>query len=1376
METGFTIDDVRETLTRDVTRSLGRIERAAREILDDREPAVDGEPASLPRFVTIGDHSHAIYGTSRLVSAQSLADSAARMEALSHHGRDQLSRAMRHLAIVRDIAAAMVGGSSDMMAMLSLELDGQSHEALAIADSWRLRVEDVLQGSSMVISGAESTAGNLRVVGEETVDLHARSSGAEATEAPEPAIRRDEAVDQGWSELGDQPARGAVSLVPSAPRVSSGGYSFASVADDPFDDGSVIDPDLAEVFAVEASSTLTMLDDALAALHTNLDDRAVIKAIERGFHTLKGAAATVGLAAVSACAADLQDRAELLVDAGRAVTAADAAALVRGAEELRRLARIPAPVPVPVPLAVSPPPAALAPGAFDEMAAEFEREARVVLDEAEHLLGNLRDADPAGAESSARALGNAMHRLRGSALVAGLPELAEAAAGIELLTEDAPVDTGKLAAALARCGALVVAPPQAAPSLAASLAEARVVFRVEVREAVDEAAGLVPALRDGDPTARARLARLFHRLKGSALVVEDTGLSAQAAALHQALQAAPGAATETAEQLADKIGALAARLGRPDASAAAERLPVPIPDTEIDPSFQQECTDLLELLDRTALALERSERPRDQIAELLRNYHTLKGVVNALSLRPIGDQLHLLEDLLESLDGSAILPPLPAIVGVLLPFHGELRRQLRTVRQGYVELVPGRLAGRLTRLLARASRSTAASNVGAASQARSRGSRLGDGSEASDGGASTAPDRRNIRVSIDRLDALMNLAGELVINRSRLLSRIDWLRGLQVDLGRSSRHVLDIVEKFRDDHEFTTLARGGAKDRTTRYSGFSDLELDRYEDVNILARSLTEGSTDLHELFGQLAGGLGALADDSDTLGTIVSGIQSEVTRSRMVPLDVLFSRLQLPVRDAAQREGRDVRIETSGTDVHLDKTIVDALFQPMLHLVRNAVSHGIEAPHVRLAAGKPAHGTVTLRARQELGQIVVEIIDDGAGLDLERLRERGAALGLIEHDTPLDDPRVRDLIFVHGLSTHVAADAVSGRGVGCDVVRRAVDRLNGSLRVDSERHVRTVFSITLPVTLAISRALLVRHAGETFAVPLYFTERIIDAREVELVESANQRRIDIDGAFVPVRPLGDFVSGPTAPDGPILLLQVGDQRLVVQVDEVLTQEEVVVKSLGALLRGHPMFAGVTIRGTGETVLILDVPSMTDTAFGRDAGARPAARRPRAVPELVAPGAPAEPAVALPAAPSDVDRPLHVLFVDDSVSVRKVAERALKQLGVLVTLAVDGVDALDKLRGGQFDLVFTDLEMPRMHGYELIRELRFLPAFHAMPVVVVTSRSGKKHRDEAQAVGASEYLTKPFTARSLAAALVKFGGARARGLATDAAAGGEATS
>jgi len=232
-----------------------------------------------------------------------------------------------------------------------------------------------------------------------------------------------------------------------------------------------------------------------------------------------------------------------------------------------------------------------------------------------------------------------------------------------------------------------------------------------------------------------------------------------------------------------------------------------------------------------------------------------------------------------------------------------------------------------------------------------------------------------------------------------------------------------------------------------------------------------------------------------------------------------------------------------------------------------------------------------------------------------------------------------------------------------------------------------------------------------------------------------------------------------------VLLLRVGDNRLIVQVDTVVGQEEIVVKGLGALLTGHPMFAGVTIRGTGDIVLIIDVPSLIEGVAQVHEVRRRPERRPAARPETPAArdaapdaAAAARPDVTAARAAAAAGGLLRVLFVDDSVSVRKVAERTLQGLGVQVTLAVDGVDALEKLHAERFDLVFTDLEMPRMHGYELIRELRFLPAFSAMPIVVITSRSGKKHREEAHALGATDYMTKPFSPQSLESALIKYGG------------------
>ncbi|HEY8926564.1 MAG TPA: response regulator, partial [Polyangia bacterium] len=460
-------------------------------------------------------------------------------------------------------------------------------------------------------------------------------------------------------------------------------------------------------------------------------------------------------------------------------------------------------------------------------------------------------------------------------------------------------------------------------------------------------------------------------------------------------------------------------------------------------------------------------------------------------------------------------------------------------------------------------------------------------------------------------------------------------------------------------------------------------------------------------------------------------------------------------------------------------------LFQPMLHLVRNAAVHGIESASARERAGKSVAGLVTLRARQESGQIVVEVSDDGNGLDLERLRARGIAMGLIPPETLVTDPAVPELVFAPGLSTRDHAGAVSGRGVGCDVVRRSVERLNGAIRVESRPGRGTAFVITLPVTLAITKALIVRHGERTYAIPLHFAERIVDAQEEAIIESAGIHRIKIEGAFLSVKRLEQFfqTGAQTSKMGPVLLLRVGSLRTVLQVDAVLGQEEIVVKGLGDVLAGHPIFAGVTVRGSGELALIVDVPGLLQDRVRKSVGV--ADERRRAGGKRQAAGAAAREAAAepqagaggLPAVTESVDpaRPLKVLFIDDSLSVRKFAQLTLAQLGADVTVAVDGVDGLAKIREGSFDIVFTDLEMPRMHGFELIRQIRFLPAYRDLPIAVVTSRSGSKHQQQARELGATEYLAKPFTAQNLDAILKKWGrrGSSAAATTTTTGSGGE---
>jgi chemosensory pili system protein ChpA (sensor histidine kinase/response regulator) len=711
--------------------------------------------------------------------------------------------------------------------------------------------------------------------------------------------------------------------------------------------------------------------------------------------------------------------------------------------------------------------------------------------------------------------------------------------------------------------------------------------------------------------------------------------------------------------------------------------------------------------------------------------------------------LHRLEDYLESLQDAPILPPLASLTTLLLNVQEEVKRNLRQARQGFLEVNVAQIESEIGALTAGGRVSIRRDGEGPSGRAitdSSAAQRLPSSQRARRPQTSDLFERRSVRVSVERLDGLMNLTGELVVSRSRLSRRVATLRALQRDLSFGRGRLMKTIDRFRERNEFQTLDRRSAGGRALRQAArpggreggagvaeFSDLQLDRYGDVNILARTLNEISHQIAEVQGRMNESLGTFSEDAGAFSAIISGLQDEITRARMVPIEQLFMRLRLPVRDAAEREQKSVRVETYGEDVDLDKAIVDELYNPMLHLVRNCVAHGVETAERRQAAGKEPTGTITLAARQESGQIVLEVSDDGAGLDLAKLQAIAVERGLVPPGTPASHPAVADVIFQSGVSTHAGVDDVSGRGVGCDVVRREVERLNGDVRVGSDRGQGTTFTITLPLTLAIARALMIRHRGQSYAIPLNLAERIIDMQEATVHESAGVRRISVDGTYHALRSLDAVLSLPPREEGDeasgaALLLRVGDSRLALEVDRVLGQEEIVVKGLGDVVSGHALFSGVTVSGDGDLILILDVLGLLQ-------------RERSVVSDTEAPGA----AAAMAAATGR----LQVLFIDDSLSVRRVAERFLVSLGVEVTLAADGQEGLERLRTRHFDLVFTDLEMPRLNGYDLIREVRANAALSRVPMVVVTSRSGQKHRDQATALGATDYVTKPFTAEIL---------------------------
>ena len=1151
--------------------------------IEDQARALAELPLSWPAgpaLEAIGIQCHGIAGTTSLVGLSAMSSSARLLEHLAEVGKELVAELELMAARTRDLGGLYLDGAAALRAMLAHELAGQGQESARLSAQLNERIE-------------VAQAGDLR---------------------PAPP-----------------PAAAAASRMPTTPSVPR-----RAVADP-----AEVPAELAAIFREEAREALVTMRELVRAWLA-APGPATTEPIERLFHTLKGAAATVGLTEVAELAKTLQLRLAAAVDGDEPIDSDFIADIARDATWWFELAGVP----------------------DASLIARGESPLVLFRREAARLLAELT-ASPLDRSEAARSL----HLLKGSALVVGETRFADAVVAVEAML-------------------------------------ANHLDLVTIGEAL---VGLIESI-DGPATP------------------------ATAPAAHPA-PAVPAA-------------------------------PPPAIDPELWEAFHQECQELLDGLDRGILALDaRAGKPA--LAALFRQYHTLKGSVNTIGLAGLGAIVHDVEDVLERL-GDAAAPRIDkALVEALLEAQRLIKRGLVEAGRGELALDRRRLDGRLRALAAPVGESASASlgstpgasasvdppsvgSVGSVGSAGSAGS-------AGDSGASGLGDdgRRYVRVALDRLDALMNLAGELVIGRSRLVERSSLLRAIQRDLGVGRQRLVDTVDRFSAEHEFANLdGRGRARPAADKLeAGFSALELDRYDDVHILARSLTELSTDFREMDSELVRELRNFHEDADRLGAIVSSLQGEITRARMIPVDNLFARLRLPIRDAAERERKEVRVTTSGDDVALDKAIADALFAPLLHLVRNAVGHGLERPEVRTARGKAAVGTIHLAARQESGQIVLEIGDDGAGLDRAALLAKGKALGLVGPEVTAEDPAVTELVFAAGVSTAAAVDAVAGRGVGGNVVKRAVDRLGGSVRVKPTA-TGTTFVITLPMTLAITRAVIARAGDLQLAVPLSFAQRIRDAADVALVESAGVRRIHEGEELLTVTSLAQLLGQPAGRPAGYVVVRIGDDALALEVDAVIGQEEIVVKPLGTVLDGHPLFAGVTFRGTGELALILDVPGLVELAGGTRLAAAPA---PVVAPTPeVATSAPVE--LMMSVAPGVSAAPgLRVLFIDDSVSVRKVAERTLRGLGAEVTTAIDGVDGLDRLRAGGFDLVFTDLEMPRMHGYDLLREIRYVPAYAELPVVVVSSRSGQKHQDQARALGATDYLTKPFSPESLAAVLSKWG-------------------
>jgi chemosensory pili system protein ChpA (sensor histidine kinase/response regulator) len=808
-----------------------------------------------------------------------------------------------------------------------------------------------------------------------------------------------------------------------------------------------------------------------------------------------------------------------------------------------------------------------------------------------------------------------------------------------------------------------------------------------------------------------------------------------------------------------------------------------VPD-EILEFFQPEAEEHLQIVSDCLLSLEGNNNP-EEINRLFRAIHTVKGSAAQVGLRRLGAIAHRVEDLIGRLrDGE--LEPSPALVDVCLESVDVLRKTLRREWPSEVEIRAGvdSLLGRIAQYAPMEAEEE--SVVDSATSETTTQSVAPVASQKVAAKPTAAPTQKqaaaskSVRIALGRLDLMMNTVGELVISRTKMVGRVAELDKMIDTLGFSKERLQGKVNEFQEKYEYnriraqiglpwannqrqkllasTANGEGGFLDE------FSELEMDRYDDFNILSRSMTEISADVNEVLSQLEGYVTRVEGDIDEFTKLAHHLQDEITAARMVPIGTLYSLLSRAVRDAAKSSKKNVELDFSGSETELDNNIIQQISDPLVHLVRNSVAHGIEAPADRLAVGKAEQGHVVLRAYHRGNHIYIEVEDDGRGIDYPRVRQSAIDCGLVSTETAdrLTERDLREMLFHPGFSTATVKTELAGRGVGLDVVRSNLNALNGEIEVQSEPGQGTKFTLKVPLTLIISPALFVRCGSNHFALPLAVVEEIRRIRSDEIEDVGGKLLTKVRDIVTEVVRLDSYLGLP--PLEPIngyfrmVVANAGNRQVGLVVEEVLGKDEIVIKNLGEYLRRVKLFPGTTIAPDGSLILLIDLNRMVATEPNERRAVQASANASR----VFAPGSTAVARGTIPSEAIDrVDQERVIVVADDSISVRKFVGRMIEKNGYRAKLAADGLEAAELISQIGCHLVITDLEMPRMTGYELMAQLRQNSATKRIPVLVVTSRAGAKHRDRAMKEGASAFLTKPVQEDQLLAAIEQLIGTEA---------------
>jgi chemosensory pili system protein ChpA (sensor histidine kinase/response regulator) len=697
---------------------------------------------------------------------------------------------------------------------------------------------------------------------------------------------------------------------------------------------------------------------------------------------------------------------------------------------------------------------------------------------------------------------------------------------------------------------------------------------------------------------------------------------------------------------------------------------------------------------------------KETIESLFRATHTLKGSASIVKFNKVATLSHRLEDLFEALLNeeinyeNSLIYPIKQVINAIVGFVNEIHKtgeEKSELDEKVIKSIENILHKKQTFV-----------------------------EEYEPVAFKTFPVSNTVRVELEVIDHILTALGETLVQKNTIMDKEKELLNIVEEIHNSGKKLLKEITDFSNRYYLSTQNKD-EKVIDSFFVEFSDLEFDRYDEYHIFLRKIQEITNDITEGINSLFTFSENLSYHFKSLNKEINYLKDSLVEIRMIPISRLLHRLSEAVKDTAKAHGKIIEIEIKGAETKIDKPIFDSLYEPILHILRNAVQHGIEYPEERIRKGKDQTGHIQINLQKEGRYIVISIKDDGKGIDIDKVKQIAIQKKFIapEYAPFVSKEEILSYIFAPGFSTAEEVDFQSGRGIGLNIVKTAISKLKGTIEVSSKLDKETTFVIKIPQSLTISNLLVFNSHNLDFAIPINYIEEILTLEDFP--QAIIERKINHKNRIIPLKVFSEVffsVNGKKIEKGFIIVFNFSGIRKGLIVEEILGHEEATVHSFGKFLEGLTQYLGYFICGKGSPRYVIDPLKLFEEEF-----------------------------IFTTTLSEKIKEPFtykgSVLIVDDSISVRKSLQSILEDKKLKVYTAKDGAEALNLIEKEKIDLVVTDLEMPIMHGYELISRVRKDPRFKDLPIIVLTSRGTKKHEEKAIALGADGYIVKPFDEKAI---------------------------